>query len=187
MIELFDAKRLLPRRDPSLMLAGAALGLGVIGLAAHAAHLQQQIGQTESAAAAAQRELARVKGQAPAPATALLADLEQQALRLEGELAAVGAQPGNASPSASQWLERLDALSMTDIGLTLVEIDRAGAARIEGLARTPQAMSTYVQAWDQQQAAAPLRTRAIEVRQDEKAAPLLRFQLRANLTAAPRS
>ena len=42
-------------------------------------------------------------------------------------------------------------------------------------------MSRYVQAWEQEGTPAPMRARAIEVRQDEKAAPLLRFQMRANL------
>jgi hypothetical protein len=72
-------------------------------------------------------------------------------------------------------------MASAEIGLSLVEIDRNGSARIEGMARTPQAMSSYVQAWEHQQAQAPMRARGIEVRQDEKSAPLLRFQLRANL------
>jgi hypothetical protein len=186
VIELFDAKRLLPRRDSSLLLAGGALGLGLAGLGVHAVMLAQQLQQVQADGRRAQTELARLKTLAPAPAAALLADLEQQALRLEAELLAAGANPNASSPSASQWLEKLDALSQSDIGLTLVEIDRAGAARIEGQARTPEAMSGYVQAWDRQQAASPLRTRGLEVRQDDKAAPLLRFQLRANL-AGPKT
>ena len=181
MIELFDARRLLPRRDRSLMIAGAALGLGAVGLGAHAAYLDQQLGLTQADSQRAQQTLKALKGAAPPPAAALLADLEQQAQRLEAELVAAGASPGRTGPTASQWLERLDALSSGDIGLSLVEIDRAGAARIEGLARTPQTMSAYVQAWEHQQAENPMHARAIEVRQDDKAAPLLRFQLRANL------
>ena len=187
MIELFDANRLLPQRDRSLLLAGGVLGLGVVGLTAQAVHLQHQIADTRLESRTAQTELTRLKKIAPPPGLALLADLEQQAVRLEAELAAAGSGSGSGSGSgtghtkASQWLERLDTLAQADIGLSLVEIDRNGSARIEGMARTPQAMSSYVQAWEQQQAQAPMRARAIEVRQDEKAAPLLRFQLRANL------
>jgi Tfp pilus assembly protein PilN len=183
MIELFDANRLLPQRDRSLLLAGGALGLGVVGLAAHAVYLNQQIAHAQLEGRVAQTELTRLKGIAPPPGPALLADLEQQAQRLEAELAAAGAGPGasGGNPKASQWLERLETLATADIGLSLVEIDRNGSARIEGMARTPQAMSSYVQAWEHEQAQAPMRARAIEVRQDEKAAPLLRFQLRANL------
>lgn len=181
MIELFDANRLLPQRDRSLLLAGGVLGLGVVGLTAQAVHLQHQIADTRLESRTAQTELTRLKKIAPPPGLALLADLEQQALRLEAELAAAGSGSGSGHTKASQWLERLDTLAQADIGLSLVEIDRNGSARIEGMARTPQAMSSYVQAWEQQQAQAPMRARAIEVRQDEKAAPLLRFQLRANL------
>ncbi len=184
MIELFDANRLLPQRDRSLLLAGGALGLGVVGLAAHSVYLHQQITHTQSESRGAQAELKRFKALTPPPGAALLADLEQQALRLEAELAAAGANPGGHSGTnlkPSQWLQRLDTLARADIGLSLVEIDRNGSARVEGQARTPQAMSSYVQAWEHQQAQAPMRARAIEVRQDEKAAPLLRFQLRANL------
>lgn len=184
MIELFDAQRLLPQRDRSLLLAGGVLGLGVVGLAAHSVYLNQQITHTQAESRGAQNELKQLKAIAPPPGAALLADLEQQALRLEAELAAAGASPGGpdgAVPKASQWLERLENLASADIGLSLVEIDRNGSARVEGMARTPQAMSSYVQAWEHQQAQTPMRARAIEVRQDEKAAPLLRFQLRANL------
>jgi hypothetical protein len=181
MIELFDAKRLLPQRDRSLLLAGGVLGLGVLGLAAHTVYLQQQIAQTQAEGRSAQTEWARLKAVAPPPGPALLADLEQQALRLEADLAAAGGSPAGPQPRASQWLERLDALASAEIGLNLVEIDRNGSARVEGMARSPQAMSTYVAAWEHQQEQAPMRARAIEVRQDDKSAPLLRFQLRANL------
>ena len=182
MIELFDAQRLLPQRDRSLLLAGGVLGLGVVGLAAHAAYLEREISHAQAEGRGAQAELTRLKAVAPPPGPALLADLEQQALRLEAELAAAGGHaPNGAHPKASQWLERLESLASAEIGLNLVEIDRNGSARIEGMARTPQAMSNYVQAWERQQEQAPMRARAIEVRQDDKSAPLLRFQLRANL------
>ena len=186
MIELFDAQRLLPQRDRSLLLAGGVLGVGAIGLAVHTVYLKQQITHTQAEGRGAQSELKRLKAVAPPPGPALLADLELQALRLEAELAAAGADADAASPKASQWLERLDALASAEIGLSLVEIDRNGSARVEGTARTPQAVSSYVQAWERQQEMAPMRARAIEVRQDEKSAPLLRFQLRANLPG-PRS
>jgi hypothetical protein len=133
--------------------------------------------------------MTRLKAVAPPPGPALLADLEQQAQRLEAELAVAGAGPdglNGASPTASQWLERLEALAGTEIGLNLVEIERNGSVRVEGMARSPQAMSNYVQAWEHQQEQAPMRARAIEVRQDDKSAPLLRFQMRANLPGPTR-
>ena len=185
MIELFDAKRLLPRRDRSLLLAGGVLGLGVVGLAVHALLLHQQLNDTQTESRHVQADLVRLQGASPPPAPALLADLEQQAVRLEAELAAAGGNPNSGSPRASQWLERLDALASADIGLSLVEIDRAGAARVEGWARSPQAVSGYVQAWEHQEALTPMRARAIEVRQDEKAGPLLHFLMRANLPSPP--
>jgi Tfp pilus assembly protein PilN len=184
MIELFDANRLLPQRDRSLLLAGGVLGVGVVGLAAHAVYLEQQITHAQAEGRGAASELTRLKAVAPPPGAALLADLEQQALRLEADLAAAGGNPGGANganPKASQWLERLETLASAEIGLSRVEIDRSGSARVEGMARSPQAVSSYVQAWERQQEEAPMRARAIEVRQDEKSAPLLHFQLRANL------
>lgn len=190
MIELFDVQRLLPQRDRSLLLAGGVLGVGAIGLALHTVYLKQQIAHAQAEGQGAQAELKRLKAVAPPPGPALLADLEEQALRLEAELAAAGTGTGAGadatSPKASQWLERLDALASAEIGLSLVEIDRSGSARVEGTARTPQAVSSYVQAWEHQQELSPMRARAIEVRQDEKSASLLRFQLRANLPG-PRS
>ena len=184
MIELFDAQRLLPQRDRSWLLAGGVLGLAATGLAANAVYLDRQITEVHAEGQGAQSELNRLKAAAPPPRPALLADLEQQALRLEAELAAFGPDTGGAngaSPRPSQWLERLETLASAEIGLSLVEIDRNGAARLEGMARSPQAVSRYVQAWERQQDEAPMRARAIEVRQDDKSAPLLRFQLRANL------
>jgi hypothetical protein len=175
VIELFDANRLLPRRDHSLSIAGGVLALGVLALGGHVVLMNNEVRQLQTQARQQEAELARMKLAEPPPAPALVAELEAQARVLEAEVAAAtGGAP-------SQWLERLDALSSTEVGLSRIEIDRAGSARIEGVARTPQAMSGYVQAWEAQQVPSPMRARAIEVRPDDKAAPLLRFQMRANL------
>jgi hypothetical protein len=180
VIELFDANRLLPRRDHSLSIAGGVLALGVLALGGHVVLMNNEVRQLQTQARQQEAELARMKLAEPPPAPALVAELEAQARVLEAEVAAATGGAGSA-PSPSQWLERLDALSSTEVGLSRIEIDRAGSARIEGVARTPQAMSGYVQAWEAQQVPSPMRARAIEVRPDDKAAPLLRFQMRANL------
>lgn len=181
MIELFDAARLVPRRDRTWMVAGGLASLVVLGLGAHVVKLNRELDALQTTARTQQADLASLKATEPPPAPALLADLEARARSLEAEVAQVAGGSG-AMPSPSQWLERLDALSTKDVGLSRIEIDRAGSARIEGQARSPQAMSGYVQAWEAQgSASAPMRARTIEVRQDEKAAPLLRFQMRANL------
>lgn len=181
MIELFDASRLLPRRDRSLAIAGGLLGLGLLGLGVHAFLLDRELQVLKADARNRQAELTRLKAAAPPPAPALLADMEQVARRLEAELALATGGTAGTAPAPSQWMERLDALKSDDVGLNRIEIDRSGSARVEGVAKTPQAMSRYVQAWEQEGTPAPMRARAIEVRQDEKAAPLLRFQMRANL------
>ena len=180
MIELFDAARLVPRRDRTWMVAGSLASLVALGLGAHVLMLHRELDGLQTTARTQQADLARLKAAEPPPAPALLADLEARARSLEAEVAQAAGGSG-AMPSPSQWLERLDALSSKDVGLSRIEIDCAGSARIEGLARSPQAMSGYVQAWEAQGASAPMRARTIEVRQDEKAAPLLRFQMRANL------
>ena len=181
MIELFDAQRLLERRDHSLAIAGGVLAIGIAGLSVHAFMLHSELQLLQAEDRKQHAELARFKGQAASPTPALLADLEQLALRLEAEVAATGGGSSGVSPKPSQWLARLDSLASPDIGLSVVEIDRAGSARVEGVAKTPQAMSSYVQSWEREQAPAPMRARAIEVRQDDKGAPFLRFQMRANL------
>lgn len=181
MIELFDPQRLLPRRDRSLPITGAVLAVGVLGLGAHGVGLQREMNALQRQSERQQTDLARLKTIAPPPPPALLADLEAQARRLEAELQASGASVNAGSPKPSQWLQRLEELGTPEVSLTHIDIARAGTATIEGQARTPQAMSAYVQAWESQQSDSSMRARAIEVKQDEKAAPLLRFQFRANL------
>jgi hypothetical protein len=181
VIELFDTARLLPRRDHSLAIAGGVMAVGLIGLGAHGVGLQRELISLQSENNTQLAELNRLKVAEAAPTPALLADLEQRARQLESEVATATGGVAGSSPTPSQWLERLDALGNPEVGLSRIEIDRAGSARIEGVARNPQAMSGYVQAWERENAPAPMRARAIEVRQDDKAAPLLRFQMRANL------
>lgn len=182
MIELFDAARLLPRRDWTLPLAGLAVLLTGAALAAYGLTLQSHVQQAEQQRAEAAQRLQAVKA-VPAPSGALLADLQREVERLEAE-AAPDARSGTApGPTPAQWMLRLAELSSNEVSLSKIEVDRAGAVRIEGLATSPQAVSRFLQAWDQaQQQATPVPARAIEVRQDPTAAPLLRFQLRA---AAP--
>ncbi len=181
MIELFDAERLLPRRDWSLPLAGLALLLvgGGLGLYGGSLHLRLQDSERQRAELEQRLKVAKAT---PVPSTAMLTDLQREAERLEAEADPTQAGPASG-PTPSQWMLRLNDLGSSEISLAKVEVDRGGAVRIEGMATSPQAVSRFLQAWDQaQQQASPVPARAIEVRQDLATAPLLRFQLRA---AAP--
>lgn len=186
MIELYDKSRLAPSRDPSLQVAAAVLVVGVLVVAGRWWLLQRDWDDTQVQVRQVAAALAEAKRQPPPPAPALLADLEQTAQRLEAEVQALGG-PAESGMLASHWLQRLESLSAPDVGLNVVEVDRQGHARVEGQARSPQSLSAYVQAWERQQAHAPgpgqtpVRVHALEALQDEKAAPMLRFQLRAAL------
>ena len=178
MIELFDPARLAPRRDPSVALAGVALALTLAGIGGYAALLQRQLQAAQSQQPGLQAQLARAERDArvtQAPSAALLADLQRQVEALEAEAggdgAAATADAGAAAlagnPRAWQWLDRLDLLAAADLSLQKIDIDRAGALRIEGLARSPQAVSRLLQAWDRQQLArSPVPARAIEMREE---------------------
>ncbi len=182
MIELFDSERLLPRRDWSLAGAGLAVLLTGAALATYGMTLQSRLQVAERQRADAQQRLQAVKSLS-APSGALLADLQREVERLEAEAAPDPRAPVVPGPTPAQWMLRLADLASNEVSLSKIEVDRAGAVRIEGLAASPQAVSRFLQAWDQaQQQASPVPARAIEVRQDPTAAPLLRFQLRA---AAP--
>ncbi len=178
MIELFDPARLLPRKDRSLLAAGVLLSLGAGALGVYGLTLQHQWQRAEAQRRTLAAELQRTALPPPPASSTVLADLLRQAETLEAELAASSGDAGNGL-SASQWLDRLDALGTADVSVSLAEIDRAGAARIDGMARTPQALGRYVQAWEQQDRLAAVPARGIEIRQDAQAAPQLRFQLRA--------
>ncbi len=178
MIELFDAARLLPRRDHSLPLAALALVLGAGAMGAYAWSLQTELQTAEAQRQALQQQL-RQADKAPPPTTALVADLQRQALQLEAAIAAASQGTARQGLSASQWLDRLGLLAAAEISLSHIDVDRAGAVHIEGLATSPQAVNGFVQAWGAQDRFAPLPARSIEVKQDKGTAPLLRFSMRA--------
>lgn len=184
MIELFDADRLLPKRDWSLLRAGGALAAVALGMGVYGWMLGDRLRAGE-----AERNQLRQRLQAAQPASAasptLLADLEREAQRLEAEAALATGTDAPAAPRPAQWMMRMADLATSDVSLSRIEIDRAGAVRIEGLAASPQAVSRFLQAWDRQHAQnPPAPARALEVRQDPAAAPNLRFSLRAGAPAA---
>lgn len=179
MIELFDPARLLPRRDRSLQAAAALALLGAAAVATHGLQLQQQVNDGAAQLRALQADLARHPAVAAGPTPALLAELQGQVEQIESVVAGgMGAAPG-LPLTAVQWMDRLDTLRNPDVVVVHVDIDRAGSVRVEGQARTPQALSAYVQGWERQEGLLPVRARDIEVKQDPAAAPLLRFTLRA--------
>lgn len=197
MIELFDAERLITRRDHSSMLAGLVLALAAGALAVHAAGLQRQLQREQARGKQLDASLRTLPTRTPA-STQLVADLQRQVTLAEAELAAfgpaAGAAPDVAPPSA--WLDRLATLGSPDVSLARIEIDAQGGTRIEGLATSAQAVSGFVHAFSQASArhdalvagaqGAPVPTpRAVEVRQDKTQTAHLRFQLRATPSPAP--
>lgn len=179
MIELFDAARLLPRRDHSLPLAALAVVLVAGGMGAYALTLQSRLQQAEAERQALTQRLKQAD-RTPPPSATLVADLQRQALQLEGAIAAASQAAAGTGLSASQWLDRLGLLAAAEISLSRIEVDRAGAVRIEGMATSPQAVNGFVQAWSTQDRFAPMLARSIEVKQDKSAAPQLRFSMRAS-------
>lgn len=182
MIELYDAARLLPRRDLSLPALAAALLLALGGVGLYGWNLQARLLDADAQRAQLQQRLTQLRAQT-APSAALLADLQRQAERLESESLADPRQAAATGPLPSQWMLRLADLGSSDISLTRIDVDRGGAVRLEGLASSAQAVSRLLQHWDRTQSAtSPVPARAIDVRQDAASAPLLSFKLRA---AAP--
>ncbi|MBL8334252.1 MAG: hypothetical protein JNM08_14170 [Rubrivivax sp.] len=184
MIELFDADRLLPKRDWSLLRAGGALAVVAVGMAGYGWSLGDRLRAGE-----AERTQLRQRLQAAQPASAasttLLADLEREARRLEAEAALADDGAAPAGPRPAQWMTRMAELATSEVSLSRIEVERGGAVRIEGMATHPQAVSRFLQAWDRQhEKNPPAPARALEVRQDPTAAPHLRFSLRAGAPAA---
>jgi tellurite resistance protein len=117
------------------------------------------------------------------PSSAGLVDLRAQVDKLEAEVAAASSTAAANGAVASQWLDRLETLAVADISLSKIDIERSGGARIEGLARSPQAVSGFVQAFSNQDRQAPAQPRSIEVRHDKTTAQQVNFTMRATVAA----
>lgn len=181
MIELFDAARLATRRDHSPAICVGVLALGAATISVYAYALQQRLRGAEAQRVALQTQLENTQPKAQLN-PALVADMQRQAEALEAQLKLTTAAATTALDGLrpSTWLERLGTLGSSELSLAKVELDRSGAARIEGLATTPAAVSAFVQAFAAQNRQAPLQARAIELRQEKAMAPYLRFVMRAN-------
>ena len=180
MIELFDADRLLPKHDHSLVIGALLLAFGAGGLSVYAGSLQSRLRLLESQRVAMDGEL-RQQSAKTAPSAALVADLQHQVQRLEADVAAANGGLRGDGLAASQWLDRLGALATPEVSLNKIDLDRNGSARIEGQATSPQAVSGFVQAFSERDKHSAVRARSIEVRQDKSSTAPLRFQMRANL------
>lgn len=179
MIELYDAALLEPRRDWTLPAFALALAVGTGAISAWGWTLQGQWREAETRNAALRTQLNR-KPAHPAPAAALLADLERQAQLIEARLVVQEPAAADAALRPSAWLQRLATLTTTGVSVARVEVDRSGATRIDGLATDAASANGFVQAFARQEADTTLRARSIELRQDKAQAPYLRFSLRAS-------
>ena len=196
MIELFDASRLLPRRDHSLALVVLVLALTAGGMSVYAQQLQTKLRAADAEKQTLSASLRQAQAR-PVPSRSLLADLAQQLQRLESDITlaqGVGASPnGSESLAASSWLARVHTLGQAELSLSKIDIERYGGARFEGLAHSAQAVSGFVQAFSAQERQSQVQPRSIEVRHDKTSAPYLRFVVRASATpqsapdAAPRT
>ncbi|MBL8328664.1 MAG: hypothetical protein JNJ71_07405 [Rubrivivax sp.] len=180
MIELFDAPRLLPRRDASFFIAGAVLAAGLTLLGLHGASLQRQLQQTHKTSADLQRLAERQAAAGAAlkpPSAELLADLRRQAERLEAELSpGAGSEAARLTPAL--WLEALAALGSSDVGVLRAEVGRDGVATLDGQALNPEAVTRYLGAWERHDSFRGLLARALELREDKERSGLLHFTLR---------
>lgn len=196
MIELFDASRLLPRRDHSLALVVLVLALTAGGMSVYAQQLQTKLRTADAEKQTLTASLRQAQAR-PLPSRSLLTDLAQQLQRLESDITlAQGAGAGagaSESLAASSWLARVHTLGQAELSLSKIDIERHGGARFEGLAHSAQAVSGFVQAFSAQERQSQVQARSIEVRHDKTSAPYLRFVVRASATpqsapaAAPRT
>ena len=182
MIELFDAAQLLPKRDHTLWIAPLILLIGTAGMTYYADGLQQRAKAVAAQQTGLEKQLAGAKS-LTVPSAAGLSELRAQVEKLEGEVAAANQAAAANGPVASQWLNRLALLAAADISLSKIEVERAGGTRIEGLARSPQAVAGFVQAFSTQDKHSPAQPRSIEVRHDKATAQQVNFTLRATVTA----
>lgn len=187
MIELFDALRLKPPSKPlpQRTLAAAAMLLLLAGAGGWALHLQQTLADLQTQQTALTVQLQQASQLASAPSEALLADLSAQVERAESEAQAWSPQQPLLL-QGSQWLDRVATLSAADISLSRIEIERSGAARLDGAARAAGAVNNFVQAWDRQPQGLPLRALALDVKAAPGDSGLLQFQLQlAPLAVVP--
>ncbi len=204
MIELYDAARLVKRRDLSLPVTALLLLLCATAMASYAQLLHGRLQRVQADLQEMQNLVAH-NAAAPSTPRVPLSELLRQAEQLEREASmdgqAVGpsiqpAGPGAGSAvderdpaqplRASQWLHRLGLLAQPDVSLQKVEVERSGAVRVEGVAAHADALNNFVQTWERQDELARLQPRSIEVKQERTPSQLLRFHLRATL-AAPRT
>ena len=194
MIELYDAARLHIKRDRSLAAATFTLLFTTSVMAAYTGFLHLQLRYAEASTQTLQGQLAALaapagagKGGAASPRATLIAELRRQAEQLERDAAINSAYSGPGSGdqllSPAQWMHSLGTLAQADTSLQKVDVDRAGSARIEGLATHTQALNNLVRAWENQEQLAPVQPRTLEIRQEKGPAPFLRFQLRASPSA----
>lgn len=191
MIELFDPARLQIKRDRSAWVAFLGLGLAVVALASWAQLRQDKLQRLQADIQEMQHQLSALKPVQGSGAS--LDSLLRQAEGHEREAAGDGLGHGPSALSglhtlrASQWLHRLGTLAQADVTLQKVAVERNGSVRIEGLARSPDALSQFVQAWERQDEGASVPARGIDVKQEPAPAQGLRFWLRAYPLREPRA
>ena len=192
MIELFDASRLLPRRDHSLALVVLVLALTAGGMSVYAQQLQVKLRAADAEKQTLTASLRQAQAR-PLPSRSLLTDLAQQLHKLEADSTLAQGAGVSESLAASSWLARVHTLGQAELSLSKIDIERHGGARFEGLAHSAQAVSGFVQAFSAQERQSQVQARSIEVRHDKTSAPYLRFVVRASATpqsapaAAPRT
>ena len=180
MIELFDAQRLLPRRDHTLLIAHSALALCVGLMVVQGLTLQHQLKQTRGQSLAMKtlgdkRSASQASLKSVSPE--LLADLRRQAERLEAEVSPSASSEASRMPP-SQWLGSLDELGTADVSVVKAEVARDGTAALEGLALSTKGITAYLSAFDRHTGFASLQARALELKEDKDRSGLLRFVLR---------
>lgn len=186
MIELYDRERLLPRRDQTLWMASGLLMLGIALMGLRGWSLTQQRDALRLETARLTQTEALQQAQAAgskAPTPAMLAELRRMVERLEADTALPAGAAAGLAPS--QWLADLASVSAGQTSIVKAEIGRSGAAAIEAQARNAEAVSDYMQAWEQHPNLRRLAARGLEIREDPREPGLLRFTLRTDHAAAP--
>jgi hypothetical protein len=180
MIELFDGRRLLPKKDHTLLFASAALLLSLGLLGVHGATLHHQLQLTANQALtlktlASHQKAADAGAKVASPE--LLADLRRQAEKLEADVSPTATNAASRMPP-SQWLAALGELSTNEVGVVKADVSRDGSAVLEGQAMNPRAVTGYMGAWEKHPSFVHLQAKALELREDRERPGLLRFVLR---------